>query len=338
MLLFHALRSNSLPLGILGTGVDLFFLISGFLMVAITDHRTRPWPFLKARLLRIVPLYWIFTSLALCLVLRQPAMLYRLVIGRHAQVPDISWHYAGASFAFMPWPSGPGQPLMPLIPAGWTLNLEMLFYALFALSLFLPRRHQLSAVTAMLVVLVGAGVLHAFGWPPLRGWTNPIVFEFLAGAWLGQAWQRGGPLWPRAWAICAVWVLLSLLGASGYGSPRSLLNAGLFVPYVVLFVAVLGVERRPGGIPKWKMASLLGDASYSIYLWQFFPIFAFQWLETRFGMPPYVFAAGVFATGLLGGVAVFLTIERPLMSLFGRNAQSGRGGAVPAGSRFMRKD
>jgi exopolysaccharide production protein ExoZ len=332
VLLDHGLRATAMPLGLLGTGVDLFFVLSGFLMVAITDERTRPWPFLKARIVRIVPLYWIM-SLGVFVLIFGHISTRTLIPFRDfgTYYTDIPWRYVLASFSFVPWEDPTMHQIMPLISAGWTLNLEMMFYALFALTLFLPRRHQLAALTVILASFVFIGLACPLQWPPLRGWTNPIVLEFVAGAWLGHAWQRKARLWPIFGAILLIWIPLSMLSSVGYASPRSLLNVILFAPHVGVLVLTLWAERRRGGVPDWPALRMLGDASYSIYLWQFIPVLVFQYVETRFGTPSWVYFGGVVVIGLLGGIIVHHLLERPLLASFGRSARYRHGVPIPGG-------
>src|SRR5215467_252489 len=103
-----------------GFGVDLFFVISGFIMVYSTDQlfgtAHGPMEFLKRRLLRIVPLYWIVTSLYLALTLLIPEFAKGYPAG-----------FLIASYLFIP-AARPDGVIEPLVGQGWTLNYEMLFY------------------------------------------------------------------------------------------------------------------------------------------------------------------------------------------------------------------
>ena len=112
-------------------GVDLFFVISGFIMVFTTGRKPMgPAAFFGARLRRIAPLYWSMTlavflvaRLAPSLVQNTPTDIGRLV----------------ASILFVP-ELRPDGTMRPVVFVGWTLNFEMAFYVLFALGLFAPRR------------------------------------------------------------------------------------------------------------------------------------------------------------------------------------------------------
>lgn len=104
-------------------GVDVFFVISGFIMyVTACSRPITPQRFLLDRFSRIVPLYWVATFLLMAV----------LVVGK-APIPDI--RYLLASLALVPV-----DPL-PYLGVGWTLVYEMFFYALLAAALIWRPRH-----------------------------------------------------------------------------------------------------------------------------------------------------------------------------------------------------
>jgi exopolysaccharide production protein ExoZ len=105
-------------------GVDIFFVISGFIMIYTSRDlfgtRLGFAKFAYRRIVRIVPLYWLATITAAGLLLRH-------------QFP--SNFEIATSLAFVPAVTHPGEALRPILWVGWTLNLEMFFYALFTVSL-----------------------------------------------------------------------------------------------------------------------------------------------------------------------------------------------------------
>src|SRR5262245_17640204 len=141
-------------------GVDLFFVISGFIMVFIAwnrfGHRDAPVDFFARRLIRIVPLYWLVTT-GYVLAGSFPT---RRIVTSYLFVPDFSTNAA---------------PL-PVVLQGWTLNFEMFFYLVLAVALLLPRRAALTCVSALLAALVLVNV-------PYYG--QSVILEFVLGLWIG---------------------------------------------------------------------------------------------------------------------------------------------------------
>ncbi|MBU2606700.1 MAG: hypothetical protein KKC43_12510 [Alphaproteobacteria bacterium] len=88
-----------------------------------------------------MPLYWAATALAIAVAFVRPWLLPNA---------DLSFAAIAKSFAFLPAPDLSGA-LQPVLFVGWTLNFEMMFYALFALTLFLPARHRTRRLIGALV-------------------------------------------------------------------------------------------------------------------------------------------------------------------------------------------
>src|SRR5262249_32463856 len=145
---------NSLPRFMLGAaGVDLFFVISGFVMVyasePLYEKLGAPRVFFLRRLARIVPSYWATT-------------IFLLAYGMIARVDlATSWDAAEwivASFLFIPCPR-PNGVMLPYHYVGWTLNYEMFFYVVFAGAILLPRRRAVLTITMLFVALCITGRL-----------------------------------------------------------------------------------------------------------------------------------------------------------------------------------
>lgn len=244
----------------LGAGVDIFFVISGFIMV----YGARPYSeghrpashFLAKRLRRIYPPYWIVTALMIALVYGQT----------QGHSPDLTPWRIISSLLLLPSENQHGL-LQPILGVGWTLSYEMYFYGLFFISLRFARGFYFPAVAGAMIVLwlvaallVPPGNLHIF-------LANPIVLEFLMGGCLALLIQRA-PL-PAALAFAiplglgAMFLgsaleqqgnLPSLLRAAFWGLPASLIVAGMLALPV-------NSNRRLN-----RTLERFGDASYSLYL------------------------------------------------------------------------
>src|SRR4051794_7936351 len=243
-------------------GVDVFFVISGFIMVYISrgefGRPGAPLRFMTLRILRIVPPYWFFTTLVAGLLVAAPGAFDSVRLDpRHLL----------ASYLFLPHISRTGGDA-PTFLSGWTLNYEMYFYAVFALSLSLRARAGLALLAAYLVGSVALGAALPSAAPfPLAYWTRPIVLEFLLGVLAGHAHLAGWRLRPPLAALLGLVALagLALPHAAGLSSPewRALdygLPAGLLVAAGALWA---GFAAR-GALTRGLVA--LGDASYVLYL------------------------------------------------------------------------
>jgi exopolysaccharide production protein ExoZ len=245
-------------------GVDLFFAISGVVMVVSTQGRFGQWSeargFLVRRALRIYPLYWIYSIASLS--------VYLLPSG---QVGN-SWGQVDLLASFALWP----QEVAPLLGVGWTLWHELYFYVIFAL-LLLGREDRIERRLGVWVVVLVAGGLAYWQWltPPamslLRIATDPMTLEFVAGCFVGRAMIRGGCQrwgWPSLIGGLALWWVAAWFypeELSGSVPDRWLRVALLGMPAVLVLYGGVALELgRRWMMPRWLV--LTGYASYSIYL------------------------------------------------------------------------
>ena len=292
-------------------GVDLFFVISGVVMIVASARlATRPdgWRvFLQRRVERVAPLYWLATTAKLVLVLAAP------VLARHAR-PD--WNNVVCSYLFLPAANAGGE-IRPVLPVGWTLSFEMLFYLVFAAGLAVRpagglRSVVLRVVLPALCALSLLGLARTPEWPAVSVLADPLVLEFGAGAVLGLWLLRAPAPAPARRAVTAAWLLLAAaatlaLLALPAGTPwwRALDWGG---PAALLVAALLAVERSGRlRLPGWLLR--LGDASYAIYLVHGFVLAALGALH-----PPaaWVLMAAALGVSSGAGLAVHRCVERPI--------------------------
>ncbi len=288
----------------LEAGVDLFFVISGFVMVWASwesfGQARAVLPFVGRRLLRIVPLYWLLSAATVAVALAAP--------GAVSDGLRDGWGYVAASFGFLPWRRADGF-VQPVLRLGWTLEYEMLFYALVACALPLPRRIALAGLLAALVVLVAAGQGVAFTAVPLAFWTDPIVAEFALGVAIAILARRG---WQAGWIGPAVLLASLILAALAPNETARALVRG--VPAALLVFCALSWNT----LPRWLV--LLGDASYALYLVHPFPMRVLRVLTMRLhlvSVPLYL--AATMAACLLFAVALHWLVEQPVLR-WGRGA------------------
>jgi exopolysaccharide production protein ExoZ len=294
------------PIHFAECGVDLFFVISGFIMWTTTSGGKRsPLRFWAARIARIVPLYWIFTALFIAAMLLAPAALFN--------APTLSPGYILKSYLFIPTANGPVYSL------GWTLNYEMFFYLIFGLCLLITQRTlRLSALAVIFVGLVAIGRYGAPQGAALSTYTNNIMLEFLGGVVIAVCAPRLNRLpAPAALALMAAGILLIAYDAwTGLALTRVV---GFGIPAMLVVAGMLGFEERAQERPS-RVLLLLGDASYSIYLAHpfaqriLYSVMVLFWPGLATPLASVLYVIGAMIAGLIGGVVSYLMLERPLLA------------------------
>jgi exopolysaccharide production protein ExoZ len=258
VVIFHICEAHGIPFIIGSAGVDIFFIISGFVMWITTHGRNTTFPaFMWRRIKRLVPLYWCVTFATAAIMAVKPQFFYGV---------ELSATTLAESLFFIPHYSA-NHELWPLVLQGWTLNIEMFFYLIFGLALFLPVKSRLPAATLAIIAIVALRVAYPPSSPEILGWASTLLLELAAGLWLGRAYTSGtltnrnaGP-----WLILASVTAFIILHLNHYehGLWRVFL---LGVPALSLVAGVLMTELKHG-MPNIRPAHYLGDASYSLYLW-----------------------------------------------------------------------
>jgi peptidoglycan/LPS O-acetylase OafA/YrhL len=288
-------------------GIDLFFVVSGFIIALTTEHASGlrdAASYLRRRIIRIVPIYWVLT-----LAMATVALSSTLLSGDVAISP--AWLALSLTF----WPPKAWGYDSPILFVGWTLSYEMLFYVIVFVAVALRSR---MAIAAGIFALVWAGIFFdqaaagSFSWM-----THSITIEFLMGYAVFWIYRRAalGTLWAAACVIAG----LAAIATAAMSVPdntiwRSLAN-GVAVSGFIL--GVVNIERNSVVlVPAWLGA--MGDASYSIYLMQCFTLPLALYFFPASGLtslgPTAICLAGVVLTALSGG-AVYRLAEKPLMSV-----------------------
>jgi peptidoglycan/LPS O-acetylase OafA/YrhL len=277
----HAVPDAHQPVGNAGygaAGVDLFFVISGFIMANVARERT-PGDFLRDRLWRIYPLWWVAVLPWLFMVPRGPTFILS---------------------SLTLWPIYPGGYLVPVLKVGWTLSFELLFYL--GMTLAIATR---AAATLALYALLLLGALTT-SIPLLHFVGSPMALEFLMGVMVARF-----PRHTLLGLLIPIGVTLIAMASPGIGDVESSLAPSWALrralewgcPAALIVWGALSLEklfeRRSFAVP-----IAIGDASYSIYL--FHPLIAYG---LSFASPVRLLAAvGV-------GWAMHLLVERRIMSV-----------------------
>jgi len=302
VVIFHAGERTGLHFTIGAAGVDVFFVVSGFIMMVISDSRpVSPAGFFRNRLLRIVPIYWAATM----------AMIIGAVIGLFPNL-KLELAHALGSFFFVPAASPNSGNLWPVLVQGWTLNYEIFFYAAFALILFLKPALRLPALALLFGLLVADGILLRPESPLLGFYTAPVILEFVAGAALAKLWlgQRLPSPFFGLLLIC-----VSIAGFAAIHLLKLEFDAWSCGPLAVMLVlGALAIEAS-GKLPDLPAVTYLGDSSYSIYLWHTFAVSIMVQVGALFSLASPAILLAAIVLGTIAGVAGYECLERPVQFL-----------------------
>ena len=306
------------------SGVDLFFVISGFIMVWVAGDvapgANAMAKFYVARIARIYPLWWFFAGLMAIYLFITYGVPWDADKLAAANVGG--WEHVVKSFLLVP------HEAFPILPLGWTLIHEIYFYLVFGLLLLLPRSMRLPALILWALVImagVSAGLtgFYADGYISLA--LYPMTLEFLMGAAVAKMIQAGwtGWRWP-ALALGLVWLIAAQNFVDFESTDRLLPTERTFAfgpAFALLIYALVSFERttRAG---RWvpELLVRIGDWSYALYLGHllvisavgrvYFAVFATpSWLD-NLGFVVIASAASLVVAGL-----TYHGFERPLLKL-----------------------
>jgi exopolysaccharide production protein ExoZ len=280
------------------SGVDLFFIISGFVITYTVINReyVDAKSFLLRRVIRIVPLYWILTLFYSFLLLALPALFqtYQFNI----------WHTLTSLF-FIP------QDIKPVVYTGWTLIYEMYFYLLFGLLIIFFKKDAPRYIILIFLASYTIGLFIDYSASPaIIVLTSELLLEFIIGIVFCYIYCNGVRVSKTSGLVI---VLLGFLLFFVLTDNARLLAYG--VPWSIVF---LGIVFSPQWSIEKKSLLFLGNASYSIYLAHIFAIPAIHLLfleHQKFSGLGNTFLLTLYTSvGVLSGVFIYLIVERPVIT------------------------
>ena len=312
------------------SGVDLFFVISGFIMVWVAGNAA-PGPtslakFYFARLVRIYPLWWLFAGLM--------AIYLFVAYGVPWDADKLTAvNVSGPEHLFKSFLLIPHEAF-PILPLGWTLIHEIYFYLIFGLLLLLPRGYRTPAMLLWgLVIMAGvsAGLTGFYASTLIDLLFYPMTLEFLMGAAVAKLVQAGWTRlrWP-ALVLGILWLTLAQQMVDFQSTERLLPTERTFAfgPAFALITYALVAFERTTQLGKWVPEVLvrIGDWSYALYLGHllvistvarvYFPIFGQSgWIDNL----GFVVLASIISLLMAG--FTYQVFERPLLKL-SRNARA----------------
>ncbi|WP_153770513.1 acyltransferase [Labrenzia sp. CE80] len=311
--------SPALEMPVVGeTGVDLFFVTSGFVMWFTTaGKQTSLREFYKRRIERIVPLYWLFTLLAAAIAFLLPSYLKSTTF----DLPHLL-----ASLFFVPWMNPAdltGAMIAPVVIPGWTLNYEMYFYIIFGGLLFAPKSLRPALLTIVLFAMFVAA--NAFVPESVLGrfYGNSIVFEFLAGVLIAKLYLAKR-LAPQGIAItlAVLSFCLLLVGEELKWEGSRFLVAGLPAAIVIYCLVSIDFTR----LREWRFLHYLGDASYSLYITHVFVLtgtrILFSKVTIEWAGNEFLFIVACLVNSIVFAILIYQFFELPIARRFKERRQS----------------
>jgi exopolysaccharide production protein ExoZ len=334
LIVFYHVRQIALrDLGSAGTfefwrfghaGVDLFFVISGFVIYLVHRHDiARPAAtrrFLARRFIRVYPPLWIVTT---------GVLIGALVTAHAVHAEKMNTWFILRSYLL--WPI---NGALPLVPPAWTLSHELKFYLVFALAIALPSRIWKPVLATVLAGTVVAGVVEAVaptGLPfAISFLFSPYNLEFVAGSAIAAFTLRRAI--PAAWAWGAIGLVAWAVAAAHDQSliapdVAEVLRYGVPSALIVLAVAARDLQHPSFNAPVLR---LFGDASYAVYLVHLPVIIVAIRLGKEVHMEPSTWTLlAVAAISTAAGILFHIIVERPVTRyLTGRFAAKPRTSAT----------
>ncbi|MBK8816089.1 MAG: acyltransferase [Methylococcaceae bacterium] len=317
MVVFHHSRNSfggeQLLPGFGFTGVDIFFVISGFVM-AYTTQSLDPnyslkgrllysYEFIRKRLIRIVPLYYF------CIVWVSRKELFKGVIPNDLLKDLLFFPHVNSQYP---------AKVAPIVIQGWTLNYEMLFYILFGLGLILGKIRTFFVITALSIFVVVGLFLNNEGLIAkdvvLDFYTRDIILEF----GLGILAQKILFKWNLFQFSRSVWLVIALFGFILLYKLSNIQNPRIILSGIPAFIIVVSITRASVDFKSYLL-KLLGDSSYSIYLFHlssFGAIKPLQKLLESSANDDKTILLLVFASisvSVISGVIIHVFIEKPVL-------------------------
>lgn len=298
--------------GLGSSGVDIFFVISGFVMAITTSNKpgilrarlAQASLFIRRRIVRIVPLYWFYSLLKMALVVLIPSLALRTTL----DLPHIIY-----SFFFIPRLS-PWGLVQPILPVGWTLFFEMLFYWVFALAIVLSVQRFIWCL--LVFILINWVSVDYPDSTLIMFYSQSIVFEFVLGLLVAEIISRyqSLPLWFGFLAVIVGCILI--FGISWPKGIDRCLTWGVGAAFLVLGCLICETQKLLQKI--FTKLKIFGDISYSTYLCHTFVVPALVVIFNKFHFSnSYLITFACCGLAVLCSFISYFYIEKPLTQLAG---------------------
>lgn len=249
-------------------GVDIFFCISGFMIMFSTHKSTKH--FLCKRLIRILPLYYLMTIGTFALLVLFPSMFAQ------TKADPV---FLIKSLLFIPFDIG-GGILQPLMRIGWTVNCEIFFYLLFLLALKISHKYRGLICSCLILFFVILAATIPGNFAPLTFYGAPVMLEFILGIisyyiarWIYTVHSRQSlpklllPICIIIFTILFLMLMVTkpIINILGFRRPF-VWGIPAFILVLCIFIIGLFVRKMPAAFVR------LGNISFSLYLMHYYPV------------------------------------------------------------------
>lgn len=294
------------------SGVDIFFIISGFVMAFNTKqleqgqkslqiYLNNAKHFVIRRAVRIYPIWWL-----LCICLLPIFILFPAWINSSVEAPTSFIH----SFFLVPHEG------VPVIVIGWTLEYELFFYICFALTLFLRPATQMMALFGLFISGIIIGLYDDYSHAPLLEIaTSPFLLYFLIGMAIAHLYKNSD--WKRHFLIAgSVLFIMSVLFAAQF-QPNDISRVAHFLPFATsVFIFFLGLEVK-NKIFSEKFYKWGGDISYPLYICHILIISAAGRFLMHFGIQfNFIIVIALILLSFIAAHILWIIYDRPIQTYF----------------------
>ncbi|WP_109546168.1 acyltransferase family protein [Escherichia coli] len=268
-------------------GVDIFFIISGFIMMYVSDLKKQyPIRFILNRFIRILPVHYFFLFILIIIFLIKPDVINS----------SVSKTYVWESFLLVPALRNDAEYLNPVI---WTLCYEMMFYLIFCVSLNL-KNLTTSAIATTLVIpaIVFSGFFYKGDNIYISAATDSISLDFCYGMLLYVFYKKG--FLTFHWLLPLMLSIILYFVLKQFDFYRFI---KLGIPSALIFISFLNMKNS-----KITFLNFLGKISYEIYICHIMVISASYLILFRLGV------FNIFAYATL--TSVLILINAYLINIF----------------------
>ena len=297
-------------------GVDMFFVISGFLMIAITRSKpegpARAFRFLYGRAARIYPLYWIFSAAVFAAFLIRPEWVNSY---QNNQINVFS------SFMLIP------ERILPMLIVAWTLIHEMYFYIMFFLFLLILKgRYFYLWISAWSIAILVVNLSCDQNIPFIKLISHPLSYEFVAGCLLAKVYFSKDLKFNTKFlvAVSVTVTVLALIGSYSYYFTTGEVEIPSWYRLVIFgipsFIVVSSmIYAEKNGFLLHRSLMFIGNFSYSVYLSHVLTISVLARLWSYFAsdgiIDNIIMIPVIFGLTLYAGYLSYRIFEKPLMDI-----------------------